>query len=124
MNEARQRLAALTPVRVSLDNLDEVKLPVPHKYVEPDELRPVGSLDATGQLDELVDLSLTEARKVIEMEWDFGDPKFCGIKTSMIQTVFSTQTKVDDTRLRRRQVDMLPKLLEMIAREEMKVIEG
>lgn len=109
-------------VKVSLDNLDDIQLPVPHAYVEPDEMRPISALDATGQLDELVDLSLAETRKMIETEWDFADPKFCGIKASMIQTVFSTQTKVDDTRLRRRQVDMLPKLLELIAREEAKTI--
>jgi len=111
--------------KVSLDNLDDVQLPVRVPvYTEPDELRPIGSLDATGQLDELVDISLREARTLIETPWDLLDPKIVNTKASLIQTVFSTQTKVDDTRLRRRQVDMLPKLLELIAREEMKVVGG
>ncbi len=79
------------------------------------------------ELEDLLALSLKEARKLIETEWDYEDPRFVTAKSGMIQSIFATATKVDDTQLRRRQIDMLPKLLEMMAQEEKKLpplIEG
>jgi hypothetical protein len=54
--------------------------------------------------------------------WDY-DPDSDNDRYVMegIRTVLATQTKVDDTRLRRRQTDMLPRLLEILAKEERKL---
>ena len=72
-------------------------------------------------LEDLLTLSLKEARKLIETEWNYDDPRFVTAKSGMIQSIFATATKVDDTQLRRRQIDMLPKLLELMAQEEKKL---
>jgi hypothetical protein len=55
------------------------------------------------------------------MEWDPADPKLNSTKLSGISVVLTTQTKVDDTRLRKRQTDMMPRLLEILAKEERKL---
>jgi len=120
----------------SIDKLDEAVLPVDvaSRYHVTEMLPPppapmqsVSSLEVSGQLTEIVDLSLVEARKMIERPWEDLTEKEQSIKSGLIQTMFSTQVKVDDTRLRSRQVDMLPKILELIAKEEKrlpKMIEG
>ena len=116
----------------SLDELDDAVLPV-FAQVErgmlpapPAPLAPVSNLEASGQLTEIVDIALTETRVMIARPWDELTEKEAAIKTSLIQTVYSTQVKVDDTRLRARQVDVLPKLLAEIAKAErrMKTIEA
>ncbi len=116
----------------SLDELDDALPPVFHG-VPPGQLPappkphdPVSTIEASGQLTEIVDIALVETRKMIERDWEGLTEKEAAIKTSLIQTVYSTQVKVDDTRLRARQVDVLPKLLAEIAKAEkrMKVIEG
>lgn len=79
-------------------------------------------------LENLLELSLREARKLIECEWNFSDPRSVAAKSGMIQSIFTTATKVDDTQLRRRQVDMLPRLLQLMEQESKKLpprlIEG
>jgi len=119
----------------SIDNLDEAVLPVDvaSRYHDDAMLPPppaphqASSLEVSGQLTEIVDIAMVEARKMIEKPWEDCTEKEQSIKATMIQTAFSTQIKVDDTRLRSRQVDMLPKILELIAKEEKRVpklIEG
>lgn len=44
-----------------------------------------------------------------------------GIQASLINSIWSTQTKVDDTQLRKRQADMLPRIIEIMAAEERKL---
>lgn len=39
------------------------------------------------------------------------------------QTVLTTATRVDETQLRRRSVDVLPKLLDLLAAEEMRTLD-
>jgi hypothetical protein len=39
-------------------------------------------------------------------------------RVSAAQTILNTQAKVDDTQLRKKQVDILPRLLEIIAQKE------
>ncbi len=115
----------------SLDELDDAVLPVfaqVERGMLPAPPAPVSSLEASGQLTEIVDIALHETRIMISRAWDELTEKEAAIKTSLIQTVYSTQVKVDDTRLRARQVDVLPKLLARIAEAEkrltMKTVEG
>ena len=136
---AKARLDALVPPEPvtipGLENIDQAMLPdvrnrnwgPPLPAAPPVEPDVPGVIETTGQLTDLVGLSLEEARKLIEEPWMYDEPRLVSAKASMIQTVLSTGVKVDDTNLRRRQTDMLPKLLEIIAREEkrlpMKVLE-
>jgi hypothetical protein len=56
------------------------------------------------------------------MDQDDNDPdtvRMHNSRVSAAQTVLNTQAKVDDTQLRRRQTDILPKLLEIIAQKEL-----
>lgn len=78
-------------------------------------------LSASAKLHDLVDIGLDEARKLIESEWDYTDPRFITAKSSMIQAIFTTATKVDDTSLRRRSAGVLSKLLDAMAVEEQKL---
>lgn len=44
------------------------------------------------------------------------------MKLSAMKTVLNTQLRVDDQRLRRRGEDILPKILEVLAREKLRLI--
>ena len=113
--------AKATPLTSLSDVLNRYQQEEPTRaLVKPD--KPVftdrGGAD---DLEDLLTLSLKEARKLIETEWNYDDPRFVTAKSGMIQSIFATATKVDDTQLRRRQIDMLPKLLELMAQEEKKL---
>jgi hypothetical protein len=56
-----------------------------------------------------------------------GDTSFLAIMKQQItvaDSILRTATRVDETRLRKRQIDVLPRLLAVLAAEEAKLIEG
>jgi hypothetical protein len=58
----------------------------------------------------------------LEAGWNYDDEDPNDkLVMEAIRIVLGTQTKVDDTRLRRRQTDMLPQLLRMLKEEEAKL---
>lgn len=83
--------------------------------------------DAAGELEELVDLSLDNLKQILEAPIDFEDWRFVNQKITASLGVISAQSKVDETRLKRRNVDTLSKIIEIMRGEEKRlpvVIEG
>jgi hypothetical protein len=87
-------------------------------------------LDGSSRLDDLVTLSLEKLREILTMPLpkealtnlehkDFASALALA-KTQLAATerVLATQVRVDETRLKRRQVDVLPRLLQIIAEEK------
>lgn len=94
--------------------------------------KPVGVLDGSdlaGRLEIATRKAIDRADEILELDLDQESDKFGdvlrGINTS-IKTIITTQTKVDEHRLRARKLDVLPKLLEAIAAHEAggKVVES
>lgn len=77
--------------------------------------------DAAGQLEELVDLSLERLKEVLSPPVDWPNWRSVNQQITTALGVISAQSKVDETRLKRRSVDMLPKLLEVMEREKKKL---
>lgn len=75
-------------------------------------------LDASDELDQLTGLALKRTREILEEPIDFDNDKMVRATLSAINTVLNTQVRVDEGRLKRRKLDALPKLLEILAREE------
>ncbi len=130
MSEERDRLRAMyagEPYLPPMGRLDEAILPMaplprrPAPIIEAPrpELVPEIS-DPTDQLTRVVGKALTTIEEILD-DRSGGDNEYCRMKSLQLQaaqTALSTQAKVDDTQLKRRQVDMMPKLLEIMARME------
>ena len=86
-----------------------------------------GVLDSSAELDELTGLALTKYREIIALPLIPGDTSFLAIMKQQItvaDSILRTATRVDETRLRKRQIDVLPRLLAVLAAEEAKLVEG
>jgi hypothetical protein len=136
MNEEQARLRALyagAPYLPPMGRLDEAVLPVPPLRAMPQAACVLGPSpdvrsgspgselgDPTDQLTRVVGKALTTIEEILD-DKSGGDNEYCRMKALQLQaaqTALSTQAKVDDTQLKRRQVDMMPKLLEIMARME------
>ncbi len=130
MNEERERLRAIyagAPYLPPMGRLDEAVLPIPRLPSVAPVAAPVAfapleptSGDPTDQLTRVVGKALTTIEEILD-DKSGGDNEYCRMKALQLQaaqTALSTQAKVDDTQLKRRQVDMMPKLLEIMARME------
>lgn len=125
--DARRRLAKLVPEELtiaSIRNLDDVVLPSAPVYREPVKTTPPALLtESAGKLTGLVEKAFDTLDECLE----FDDPnpdtvRLMSFKKDTALGVLNMQAKVDDTSLRRQQIDMLPKLLEIISREEKKLV--
>lgn len=135
MNDARSRLASLAvsepkaelrpPPVPSLETLDKAILPdFRNRYQElvptlAERNTDVVVMERSDKLTDLVDKAFDTLNECL----DLNDPnpdfvRMMSLRKDTALGVLNTQAKVDDTSLRRRQTDMLPKLLEIIAREE------
>ncbi len=74
--------------------------------------------DGATELEELTPLALKKLRHILDQPTDFDSVRMVQAQLSAATTVVNLQVKVDEGRLRRRKVDILPKLLELIASEE------
>lgn len=74
--------------------------------------------DGATELEELTPIALKKLREILEEPTDFDQVRMVQAQLSAATTVVNLQVKVDEGRLRRRKVDILPKLLDMIANEE------
>ena len=73
------------------------------------------------ELEDLTVLAIQNAKDILELHLDRNDEEFANIlrsKQSVLQTVLNTQTRVDEGRFRKREVDTLGKLLDMMAEQE------
>lgn len=106
----------------SLDSIDfPVSVPVQTKPVREEVL------DASEGLDNLTQLALDKAKEILEMPLMPGDEDFNAIlkaQVSQVQTILTTQARVDEGRFKKKQVDKLGELLDLIRGEEAKLIPG
>ena len=128
----RERLAQVlrdaAPAKpLSLDTLDDAALPPVHAPAqEITIIEPVAEFgNARDQLQSVVTKAIRFLEDVLDMQdsLDTEAVRLLSIKLQAAQTAINTQAKVDDTQLRARQIDQLPKLLALIAREEGKLLE-
>ncbi len=78
----------------------------------------VSMFDGATELEELTPIALKKLRQILDQPTDFDSVRMVQAQLSAATTVVNLQVKVDEGRLRRRKVDILPKLLELIASEE------
>lgn len=113
--------------RLTLDSLDTATLPPAYTPAREIALaEPVTEIEnPRDQLHSVVTKAIAFLEDVLDMEADLSTEavRVLSIKLQAAQTAINTQVKVNDSDLRRREVDMLPRLLELIAREEGKMLE-
>ena len=84
--------------------------------------------DGAGELEEATPKALRTLSRILDFDVDFDDINRMRAQISAASQILNLQVKVDDGRLKRHKVDILPKLLERIAAEEtrmgQRVIEG
>lgn len=131
--EERERLVAAVDevykpmAPPSLTGLDNIDLRVPDPFQSPNtdvEEFPVLTFDASSGLADLTELSMEKAKEILSITTEEKDDSFLSIlraQVSLITTVFTTQARVDESRLRARQADSLPKLLEQLRQEKAKL---
>lgn len=102
------------PPPLSLHDLDHVALPPPSVHAPKVD----SPLDASDELDGLTGLALKRLKEVLSEVVDLSEDKQVKAVLSAAGIVLNTQVRVDEGRLKRRKLDALPKLLEIIAREE------
>lgn len=74
--------------------------------------------DRAAELEDLTGLALQKMREILQEPTDFDQPKLVQIQLTAASNVLSAQVRVDEGRLKKRKLDILPKLLEAIAKEE------
>lgn len=108
-----------------LGSLDSIELPA--QIAMP--VKPVREevLDASEGLDNLTQMALDKAKEILEMRLIPGDEDFNAVlkaQVSQVQTILTTQARVDEGRFKKKQVDKLGELLDLIRGEEAKLIPG
>lgn len=96
-----------------IDSIEDVLLPDPVPLAPKDT-----PFDASDELDGLTGLALKRAREILQEPIDFENDKVLKVQVATIGKILDTQVRVDEGRLKRRKLDALPKLLEIIASEE------
>lgn len=79
--------------------------------------------DGATELEELTPIALHKLREILEHPSDFDQVRMVQAQLSAATTVVNLQVKVDEGRLKRRKVDILPKIIEMMASER-KLLEA
>jgi hypothetical protein len=76
--------------------------------------------DMAAELEAVAQLGLKNLRDILTLPLDVEDGPLLRAKNAAANTILSTQTKVDENRLRAGVVDKLPELLEILREEEIK----
>ena len=101
---------------------DDQPPPVPDRYgTKPmpiEDEAPIGVLDASLELENLTTKALKKLDEILSEPTDFDSIRMVNAQITAAGQILNTQSKVDDSRLRRRKLDTLPKLLEIIANQE------
>jgi hypothetical protein len=92
--------------------------PAPAKPAQPVTPAQASELLSPGEaLEELSGLAIKRIHQVLEPEVDLSNEKMTKLQLAAAGTALNTQVKVDENRLRKRKLDVLPKLIELIAEE-------
>lgn len=111
----------------ALGDLDKVALPLPPvsqpyaEIIHPEPMQRDAVLDSSAKLDTLTEKALKFYDELLSGPPEIGDAKLLAAQSDAARTVMTTQLRVDDSRLRRRSVDTLSKLLSRLAEEEVKM---
>lgn len=110
-----------------LGHIDGIDLPM--LAPKPKAAAPVRDevLDASEGLDNLTVKALKKAEEILDMALVPGDEDFNAIlkaQVSQVQTILTTQARVDEGRFKKKQVDKIGELIDLIRSEEAKVIPG
>ena len=76
--------------------------------------------DMASELEAVAQLGLKNLRDILTLPLDVEDGALLRAKNAAANTILSTQTKVDENRLRAGVADKLPELLEILREEEIK----
>jgi hypothetical protein len=76
--------------------------------------------DMAAELEAVAHLGLKNLRDILALPLDVEDGPLLRAKNAAANTILSTQTKVDENKLRAGAVDRLPELLEILREEEIK----
>jgi hypothetical protein len=76
--------------------------------------------DMAAELEAVAHLGLKNLRDILTLPLDVEDGALLRAKNAAANTILSTQTKVDENRLRGGVADKLPELLEILREEEIK----
>ena len=106
----------------SLGKLDDAVLPslVPYEHAD----TPAGKetreavLDSSAKLDSLTEKALKFYDDLLSEPPATDDPKVLSAQSDAARTIMTTQLRVDDSRLKKRQTDTLAKLLERMDQED------
>jgi hypothetical protein len=128
-------LDALTDAATPTHGSDVAKVNLPSLAGSGPET--IAPFDASNDLEDLTRLSLAKARALLEVRLDVADlePGADGkrfdralqvakLQLGVVDRILTTQTRVDETRLRKRQVDVLPRLLAIIEEEKRAMAEA
>ena len=78
--------------------------------------------DMAAELEAVAQLGLKNLRDILTLPLDVEDGALLRAKNAAANTILSTQTKVDENRLRAGVADKLPELLEILREEEIKYV--
>jgi hypothetical protein len=109
----------------SLGNLDDIVLPtVPVRMdILPSEKSARSAvLDSSAKLDDLTQLALTRLEEILD-EPLASDPKEMAVQMDAIRLTLTTQLRVDDSRLKKRENDTLAKLLARLDDEDARLMK-
>jgi hypothetical protein len=70
------------------------------------------------ELEGLTRLAVLRTHQVLQPEIDLSDEKLTRLQMTAAQGVLHLQAKVDEGRLKRRKLDVLPRLIELIREEQ------
>jgi hypothetical protein len=76
------------------------------------------------KLEGISERALAKLDEILSLPLDPADSQFAGLlraQNAAASTTLNTQTRVDDFRLRHRQADVLPRILEIMEREKLKL---
>lgn len=109
----------------AFDRLDDADLPIAPVRTTVEILPPAAAtrdavLDSSAKLDEITELAMMRLKDVLAEPT--SDLKELAIQMDGIRIALTTQLRVDDTRLKKRQTDTLAELLKRMDSEEAKLL--
>lgn len=109
----------------SLGKLDDIVLPLaPMAYEKIEIIEPVRAavLDSSALLDNITQKALQRLDEKLSETWS-GDSKDDAVMMDAVRLSLTTQLRVDDSRLKKRENDTLAKLLEKMDAEDLKLMK-
>lgn len=109
----------------SLGSLDDLVLPARtpvYEIIPPEPEVRAAVLDSSAKLDELTNKALTRLDEILS-EPLASDPKEMAVQMDAVRLTLTTQLRVDDSRLKKRENDTLAKLLAKMDEEDLKLMK-